>query len=99
MIIGECKAYFIEDLFISVDEQTKSRTSQQENIYGSAENTTNKVTLEDFLDDSRLEIDEKITVYSEQTRVTIVKGEGGLAWSLRENTTSVDTLFCFRFYE
>ena len=61
VMTSEAEFTNLEDLFISVDEQTKSRTSQQENIYGSAENTTNKVTLEDFLDDSRLEIDEKIT--------------------------------------
>ncbi|MDE5078341.1 MAG: hypothetical protein O4751_08695, partial [Trichodesmium sp. St2_bin6] len=61
VMTSEAEFTNLEDLFISVDEQKKSRTSQQENIYGSAENTKNKITLEDFLDESTLEIDEKIT--------------------------------------
>ena len=61
VMTSEAELTNLEDLFISVDEQKKSRTSQQENIYGSAENTKNKITLEDFLDESTLEIDEKIT--------------------------------------
>ena len=61
VMTSEAELNNLEDLFISVDEQKKSRTSQQENIYGSAENTKNKITLEDFLDESTLEIDEKIT--------------------------------------
>ena len=44
-------------------------------------------------------MDSEITICSEKTQVTIVKAEDGLAWSLKENTTSVDTLFCIKFHD
>ena len=40
-----------------------------------------------------------IKICSENTQITIVKGEDGLAWSLQENTSSVDTLFCIKFHD
>ncbi len=48
---SEEKVTKLEDLFVNIDDIShKSTASNQENIYNSAENTDNELTLEDILD-------------------------------------------------
>ncbi len=60
VIASEEKVAKLDDLFVNIDDiSRKSTSSKQENIYNSAENTDNELTLEDILDNLTPTTDEE----------------------------------------